>query len=74
MMYKDLFSEEEWVNLVATMQKITNHIPDSLMGLVWSSYQRINKTNTPQPCGCPSAARYWIEAVNVINTYIKERV
>ena len=66
-----IFTQEEYTNLKNVMRSITHHIPEQHMGLVWNAYQRIEKVNTQQPCGCPSAAKYWVQAVNVINNYIK---
>jgi hypothetical protein len=70
-MTQTIFTPEEWSYLKGVMGRITHHIPEDQMGLVWNAYQRIAQVNTVQPCGCPSAAKYWIEAVNVINTFIK---
>jgi hypothetical protein len=69
-MIQEIFTPEEWSNLKGVMGTITHHIPENQMGLVWNSYQRIQKVNTPQPCSCPGSAKHWIEAVNVINTFI----
>lgn len=72
-MIQTIFTQEEYTNLKNVMSTITHHIPENQMGLVWNSYQRIAKVNTVQPCSCPSAARYWVEAVNTINNFIKEQ-
>jgi hypothetical protein len=69
---QDKFTAEEWNNLKGVMNGIVHHIPEQYMGLIWNSYQRIQQVNTTQPCGCPSAAKYWIEAVNVIRDYISK--
>lgn len=73
MSYQDIFQPQEWTELKNVMSSIHHHIPESEMGRVWNSYQRITKTNSPQPCSCQSSAKYWIEAVNVINNFIKEQ-
>lgn len=72
MSYQEIFTPEEWTNLKSIMSSIYHNIPENQMGVVWNSYQRINKTNQIQPCACQSSAKYWIEAVNVINNFIKE--
>jgi hypothetical protein len=72
-MGQTIFTPEEWSNLKGVMGTITHHIPENQMGLVWNSYQRIQKVNTPQPCSCPGSAKHWVEAVNVINNFIKEQ-
>ncbi len=73
MSYQDIFTAEEWTNIKDVMSQIHNHIPESQMGNVWNWFQRISKTNAPQPCSCQSSAKYWIEAVNVVNNFIKEQ-
>ena len=72
-MIQDKFTHEEYYNLVEIMKSIHHHIPENQMGIIWNAYQRIEQVNTVQPCGCPSAAKYWIEAVNVINTFINSQ-
>ena len=72
-MSQDIFTPEEYTNLKNVMGSITHHIPENQMGLVWNAYQRIEKVNTMQPCGCPGAAKYWVEAVNVIRNYITKQ-
>jgi hypothetical protein len=73
-MAQDKFTQDEWNNLVQKVNKITNHIPEHEMGLIWDAYKRIAQVNTVQPCGCPSAARYWVEAINVIRNYILDHI
>lgn len=73
-MGQDKFTPEEWTNLVEKVKSITHHIPENQMGLIWNAYQRIQGVNTTQPCGCPSAAKYWIEAINVIRNYILDHI
>ena len=69
-MTQDKFTHEEWYNLVEKVRGISDRIPEHEMGLIWNAFQRIEGVNTPQPCSCPSAAKYWIEAINVIRNYI----
>jgi hypothetical protein len=73
MNYQEIFAPEEWTHLKNVMSSIHHHIPEHQMGLVWNSYQRIARVNTVQPCGCPGTAKYWVEAVNTINNFIKEQ-
>ena len=73
-MPQDKFTPEEWNNLVEKVRAITDRIPEAEMGLIWNSYQRIAQVNTVQPCGCPSAAKYWVEAINVIRNYILDHI
>ncbi len=73
-MIQDKFTPEEWNNLVDKVRAISDRIPEAEMGLIWNSYQRIAQVNTVQPCGCPSAAKYWVEAINVIRNYILDHI
>lgn len=74
MNWADIFTPEEWTNLKNVMSSIHHHIPENHMGSVWNWFQKIGKHNRPQPCSCQSSAKYWIEAVNTINNFIKEQV
>lgn len=72
MNYQEIFTPLEWQELKNVMSSIHHRIPESQMGNVWNWYQRIEKTNSPQPCSCQSSAKYWVAAVNTINNFIKE--
>lgn len=71
-MAQELFTPEEWTNLKLVSNSIHHNIPESVLGVVWNAYQRIENTNEKQPCSCQSTAKYWIKAVEVIRNYIKE--
>lgn len=62
----------EVLELEEKMRGIDTFIPDSLMGYVWSNYQKILNTTEPQPCGCRSAAGLWIKAVDTIKQFLRE--
>ena len=72
-MAQDIFTPEEWTNLQLVMNSIHHNIPESVVGVVWNAYQRIEKTNEKQPCSCQSTAKYWIKAVEVIRNFISEQ-
>ena len=73
MSYQEVFTPEEWTELKSVMDSITHHIPEHQMGKVWNWFQRIGKHDNHQPCSCQSTAKYWIEAVNTIKTYISQQ-
>lgn len=73
MNYQVIFTPDEWTHLKSVMSSIHHHIPENQMHLVWNSYQRIAKVNTMMPCACAGSAKYWIQAVNVINDFIKQQ-
>lgn len=73
MNYQDIFTPQEWTELKDVMKSITSFIPENQMHRIWNAYQRIEKVNTVQPCGCPGTAHYWVNAVNVINDFIKKQ-
>jgi hypothetical protein len=66
-------TSEEYINLRTTMETIGVRLPENKMGEVWHSYNRLRGVNEKQPCGCQSAAKYWVDAVNYINNWLKER-
>lgn len=72
MSYQEIFTPQEWTDIKNIMASIGHFIPEAHMGSVWNWYQRIGKHNQPQPCSCQSSARYWIEAVNTVNNFIKQ--
>ena len=69
---QDKFTEEEYNELKANMERVKTHLPLDLTGYVWNSYRKIANTYEGQPCSCPSSAGLWIKATNTINDYIKE--
>ena len=66
------FTLSEVLQLEEEMRVIDTFIPDSKMGYVWNTYQRILNTTEPQPCGCRSAAGLWIKAVDTIKQFLRE--
>ena len=62
----------EVLELEEKMRGIDTFIPDSMMGYVWSNYQKILNTTEPQPCGCRSAAGLWIKAVDTIKQFLSQ--
>jgi hypothetical protein len=66
------YTQEEYIELVETIQSITTHIPNDKMGWIWSNHNKILKTNEGQPCSCGSAASHWKRAVQTIRDFIKQ--
>lgn len=66
------FTLSEVLQLEEEMRVIDTFIPDSKMGYVWNTYQRILNTTEPQPCGCRSAAGLWIKAVDTIKQFLRD--
>lgn len=66
------YTISEVLELEERMRGIDTFIPDSMMGYVWSNYQKILNTTEPQPCGCRSAAGLWIKAVDTIKQFLVE--
>lgn len=71
-MESKIYSNEEFLNLVKTMEGITTHIPEQTAGYVWNNYKHISSSNENQPCMCGSSAGLWRKAVDTIRTYIKD--
>jgi len=66
------YTISEVLELEERMRGIDTFIPDSMMGYVWSNYQKILNTTEPQPCGCRSAAGLWIKAVDTIKQFLSQ--
>jgi hypothetical protein len=66
------YTQEEYIELVETIQYITTHIPHDKMGWVWNNHNKILKTNEGQPCSCGSAAGHWKRATETIRNFIKQ--
>ena len=66
-------TEEEISEMKLVMKEITNNIPQHRAQFVWNKSQDIKGTKQTQPCSCGSAAKHWREAVNVINSYLKDK-
>lgn len=70
-MENNIYSNEEFLNLVKTMEGIQSYIPENLAGYVWNNYKHISGSNENTPCMCSSASGLWIKAANTIRDYIK---
>jgi len=62
---------EELVHLKGVLEQIGSHLPTNHAPYVWDMFNRLNGTNTPRPCTCGSAGRYWKEAVDFLFNYVK---
>lgn len=70
-MAENLFTNEEFTNLVTTLSTITTHIPENLGPYIWDTYKKITGSNENRPCYCGSAANHWRKAVDASREYIK---
>jgi hypothetical protein len=64
-------SESDWNEAQHLNDTITDRIPENLMNKVWSLHNQINGTRERQPCGCASAARHWVRAMESIRGFVK---
>ena len=69
----DKFNKEEWERLTDAVNSITTVIPKHQMNFVWESYKRISGSKEPTPCSCPSAAKHWRKAWQVVSEYVNNR-
>lgn len=67
-----MFEEKELEELKEFMDSLGANLPENKMGMVWNAYKKIAKSQEAQPCSCQSAARLWINALNVIKNYLTE--
>lgn len=71
-MADNIFTNEEFKELVTTLSTITTHIPEDKGQYIWHNYRVISGSNENTPCYCGSSAGLWIKAVNTIRGYIKD--
>jgi hypothetical protein len=71
-MENNLFTNEEFNEMVTFLSTITSHIPEQHIGYVWNNYKRISGDNSNQPCSCGSAAAHWRKAIDTMRTYVKD--
>jgi hypothetical protein len=64
-------NESEWEVAQQYADTITDRIGENQMNNVWALHNRINGTNERQPCGCASAAKHWIRAMESIRGFVK---
>jgi hypothetical protein len=63
----------EFNELKDTMESIGHNLPEHLLPYIWEKYNLLRSKSEPRPCGCQSAAPHWINAVNYLNEWIKQR-
>jgi hypothetical protein len=62
---------EELEGLKEDLKRVTNYLPEDLMGKFWGLCNKIRGEKTPQPCGCRSAGGLWSRCVEDLKNYIK---
>jgi len=67
----ELYTNEEFIELVEFAASISTHIPENKAGYVWHNYKKISGSNENQPCMCGSSAGLWRKAMDGIREYIK---
>ena len=67
-----LFTDEEFNELVQTLNGITTHIPENLGPYIWDTYKKVTGSNENRPCYCGSSANLWRKAVDANREYVKK--
>jgi len=67
----ELYTNEEFIELVEFAASISTHIPENKAGYVWHNYKKISGSNENKPCLCGSSAGHWRKAMDAIREYIK---
>jgi hypothetical protein len=62
---------EEIEGLREDLKRVTNYLPEDLMGKFWGLCNKIRGERTNQPCGCRSAGGLWGNCVEDLKNYIK---
>ena len=71
-MADNLYTNEEFKEMVEFLETITTHIPEHQAPYVWSSFQKISGDTSNRPCTCGSAAAHWRRAIDTMRTYVKD--
>jgi hypothetical protein len=64
-------TEQEWETAQHLSDTIRDRIAENQMGIVWSLHNKINATSERQPCGCASASKHWIKAMESIRGFVR---
>ena len=66
-------TKEEIQEMKLVMEEVRSRIPNNRIDFIWNKSQDILGTKVAKPCSCGSAAKYWRDAVNTINEYLKDK-
>jgi|TARA_R110000824_G_scaffold105031_4_gene248788 hypothetical protein len=66
-------TKEQIEEMKSVMLEVKNRIPNNRIDFIWNKSQDILGTKVAKPCSCGSAAKYWRDAVNTINEYLKDK-
>jgi hypothetical protein len=66
----DKLTTEEIEGLREDLKRVTNYLPEDLMGKFWATCNKIRGERTNQPCGCKSAGGLWAKCVDDIKNYL----
>jgi hypothetical protein len=64
-------TKDEVEVLKEDLKRVTNYLPEDLMGKFWGLCNKIRGERTNQPCGCRSAGGLWAKCVEDLKNYIK---
>jgi hypothetical protein len=67
----DKLTTEEIEGLKADLKRVTNYLPEDLMGKFWGLCNKIRGERTNQPCSCRSSAGLWGKCVEDLKNYLK---
>jgi hypothetical protein len=67
----DKLTTEEIEGLKADLKRVTNYLPEDLMGKFWGLCNKIRGERTNQPCSCRSSAGLWGRCVEDLKNYLK---
>jgi hypothetical protein len=64
-------TKDEVEGLREDLKRVTNYLPEDLMGKFWGLCNKIRGERTGTPCGCRSAGGLWARCVEDLKNYIK---
>ena len=67
------FDEAEFNLMREELSQIRMHLPEHLMGTLWSKCNMIRGERINQPCSCKSSAGLWGACVADLRKFVNER-
>jgi hypothetical protein len=68
------FTEAEFNEMREELSQIRLHLPEHLMGKMWSRCTRARGTRENQPCSCKSSAGLWARCIEELRKFVSDRI
>jgi hypothetical protein len=68
------FTEAEFNLMREELSQIKMHLPEHLMGRMWSRCTQIRGTRETQPCSCKSSSGLWVRCIDELRKFVSDRI